>query len=83
MGYNSARYIHTIYQAMNLAFADRDFYYGDPGFSARRTRARSAFQGICRAAGQANRSGSAIIPRIRPGDPYPFQGGANPFAGAA
>ena len=32
MGYNSARYIHTIYQAMNLAFADRDFYYGDPYF---------------------------------------------------
>jgi gamma-glutamyltranspeptidase/glutathione hydrolase len=23
MGYNSARYIHTVYQAMNLAFADR------------------------------------------------------------
>ena len=32
MGYNSARYIHAIYQAMNLAFADRDFYYGDPDF---------------------------------------------------
>ena len=32
MGYNSARYIHTLYQAMNLAFADRDFYYGDPYF---------------------------------------------------
>jgi hypothetical protein len=30
MGYNSANYIHTLYQAMNLAFADRDFYYGDP-----------------------------------------------------
>ncbi len=30
MGYNSARYIHTLYQTMNLAFADRDFYYGDP-----------------------------------------------------
>ena len=29
MGYNSAQYIHTLYQAMNLAFADRDFYYGD------------------------------------------------------
>ena len=29
MGYNSARYIHTVYQAMNLAYADRDFYYGD------------------------------------------------------
>jgi len=30
LGYNSAQYIHTIYQAMNLAYADRDFYYGDP-----------------------------------------------------
>jgi gamma-glutamyltranspeptidase/glutathione hydrolase len=33
MGYNSSRYIHTIYQAMNLSFADRDFYYGDPRFA--------------------------------------------------
>jgi gamma-glutamyltranspeptidase/glutathione hydrolase len=32
MGYNSTRYIHTVYQAMSLAFADRDFYYGDPYF---------------------------------------------------
>ena len=32
MGFNSARYIHALYQAMNLAFADRDFYYGDPYF---------------------------------------------------
>ena len=33
MGYDSARYIHTLYQAMNLAYADRDFYYGDTSFS--------------------------------------------------
>jgi gamma-glutamyltranspeptidase/glutathione hydrolase len=33
MGYNSTRYIHTLYQAMSMAFADRDFYYGDPYFS--------------------------------------------------
>ena len=32
MGYNSSRYIHTLYQAISLAFADRDFYYGDPYF---------------------------------------------------
>ncbi|MFT4016057.1 MAG: gamma-glutamyltransferase [Agriterribacter sp.] len=32
MGYNSANYIHTICQAMHYAFADRDFYYGDPAF---------------------------------------------------
>src|ERR1041385_5418653 len=29
MGFNSSRYINTVYQAMSLAFADRDFYYGD------------------------------------------------------
>jgi gamma-glutamyltranspeptidase/glutathione hydrolase len=32
MGYNTSKYIHTLYQTMNLAFADRDFYYGDPAF---------------------------------------------------
>src|SRR3989442_439018 len=32
MGYNSPPYIHTVYQAMSLAFADRDFYYGAPPF---------------------------------------------------
>jgi gamma-glutamyltranspeptidase/glutathione hydrolase len=32
MGYNSAAYIHAVYQVMNLAYADRDFYYGDPYF---------------------------------------------------
>ena len=32
MGFNSSNYIHTLYQVMNLAFADRDFYYGDPYF---------------------------------------------------
>src|SRR5688572_23938907 len=32
MGYNSPRYLHTLYQAMSLSFADRDFYYGDPYF---------------------------------------------------
>ena len=32
MGFNSANYIHNLYQIMNLSFADRDFYYGDPYF---------------------------------------------------
>ncbi|MBX9719381.1 MAG: gamma-glutamyltransferase, partial [Microbacteriaceae bacterium] len=33
MRLNSADYIHTVTEAMKLAFADRDTYYGDPRFS--------------------------------------------------
>ena len=34
MGHNSAEYIHTVNQALNLAFADREQYVGDPDFVA-------------------------------------------------
>jgi gamma-glutamyltranspeptidase/glutathione hydrolase len=78
MGYNSARYIHAVYQAMNLAFADRDFYYGDPDFPPEepiagllsKDYARERFKLI---------DWKKNNPDLRPGDPYPFQGGANPF----
>jgi gamma-glutamyltranspeptidase/glutathione hydrolase len=33
MGFNSAEYIHTITEALKLAYADRDTYYGDPKFN--------------------------------------------------
>jgi gamma-glutamyltranspeptidase/glutathione hydrolase len=33
MGLNSANYIHTMTEAMKLAYADRDTYYGDPRFN--------------------------------------------------
>src|SRR6185295_10449132 len=32
MGYGSADYLHTIVEAMKLAYADRDSYYADPAF---------------------------------------------------
>ena len=32
MGHNSAEYIHTFAESFNLAFADRERYYGDPRF---------------------------------------------------
>jgi len=78
MGYNSPKYMHTIYQAMSLAFADRDFYYGDPYFAPEEpTRgllskeyARARYAGI-----NWERNDSTI----RPGDPYAYQGGTNPF----
>jgi gamma-glutamyltranspeptidase/glutathione hydrolase len=34
LGHNSAAYVHRVTEAMKLAFADRDRYYGDPRFTA-------------------------------------------------
>jgi len=78
MGYNSTRYIHTLYQTMNLAFADRDFYYGDPGFPP-----EEPIRGLL--SKDYARERAKLInpdrndPDIKPGDPYPFQGGTNPY----
>jgi len=78
LGYNSAQYIHTIYQAMNLAFADRDFYYGDPAFPP-----EEPVQGLMSKAYAkarwAQMSADKNDAAVKPGDPYPFQGGTNPF----
>jgi gamma-glutamyltranspeptidase/glutathione hydrolase len=78
MGYDTSRYINTVYQAMSLAFADRDFYYGDPYFPP-----ASPVEGLLSKAYAKERAKlidpDHANPGITPGDPYPFQGGTNPF----
>ncbi len=79
MGYNSPRYIHALYQAMNLAYADRDFYYGDPYFPP-----AEPVQGLLSKeyakARFAQINWTRNDPTVKPGDPYPYQGGTNPFS---
>jgi gamma-glutamyltranspeptidase / glutathione hydrolase len=78
MGYNSTRYIHTLYQTMSMAFADRDFYYGDPYFAPEepmkgllsKEYARQRAQLISLDKNNAN---------IGPGNPYAFEGKINPY----
>ena len=78
MGYNSVNYIHTLYQVMNLAYADRDFYYGDPYFPPEepikgllsKEYAKERIKQIDWNLNDAD---------VKPGDPYPFEGKENPY----
>ena len=78
MGYNSSRYIHTLYQVMNHAFADRDFYYGDPYFPP-----EEPVKGLLSKEYAAARVKQMNLvkndPDVKPGDPYKFMAGENPY----
>ena len=78
MGYNSARYIHTIYQAMSVAFADRDFYYGDTYFPPEEPVRGLLSKDYAKERAKLIRE-DRNDPTITAGDPYPFQSGQNPF----
>jgi gamma-glutamyltranspeptidase/glutathione hydrolase len=78
MGYNSPKYIHTLYQVLNKCFADRDFYYGDPY-----KLPKEPMQGLL--SKEYAKLRAATIDTVKnestagPGDPYPFQGETNPY----
>ncbi|HYI08792.1 MAG TPA: gamma-glutamyltransferase [Thermoanaerobaculia bacterium] len=78
MGYNSARYIHTVYQALSLAYADRDFYYGDPYFPPEEPVLGLLSKEYARDRAKLIRP-DRNDPNIGPGDPYPYQRTKNPF----
>jgi len=78
MGYNSSRYIHILSQAMHLAFADRDFYYGDPAFPPAEPVKGLLSKDYAKArAASINLLTNDTL--SGPGDPYPFEGKVNPF----
>lgn len=78
MGFNSSKYIHTLYQVMNLVYADRDFYYGDPYFPP-----QEPIKGLL--SKEYAKKRMKLIdwekndPDVKPGDPYPFEGRENPY----
>jgi gamma-glutamyltranspeptidase / glutathione hydrolase len=78
MGFNSARYIHTLYQTMNLTFADRDFYYGDPYKAP-----EEPIKGLLSKEYAKERVKTMNLERndakVQPGDPYPYEGKINPY----
>ena len=77
MGFNSTNYIHNLYQVMNLAFADRDFYYGDPYFDP-----EEPVEGLLSkdyAKERLKLISNKNNKEIKPGNPYDFQKGKNPF----
>ncbi|NRB50596.1 MAG: gamma-glutamyltransferase [Saprospiraceae bacterium] len=78
MGYNSKEYIHTLYQTMNMAFADRDFYYGDPYFPPEEPiKGLLSKEYAKERLKQMNKEKNDAT--VGPGDPYPFEGKKNPY----
>ena len=77
-GYNTADYLHALYQIMNLCYADRDFYYGDPYFEP-----KEPMKGLLSKEYAKKRleeiDWKKNNEKLKPGDPYPYQGEKNPY----
>jgi len=80
MGFNSARYIHALYQVMNLTYADRDFYYGDP-YVPPEEPIKGLLSKEYATARLKQVNWERNDPKAGPGDPYPFEGKTNPYLG--
>ncbi|MGH9140991.1 MAG: gamma-glutamyltransferase family protein [Vicinamibacterales bacterium] len=77
MGQNSADYIHTVHEAIKLAYDDRNAYLGDPAF------ATVPIKGLLSKPYAAERRrliGPKAFLEHRPGDPYVFDPDVKPPA---
>jgi gamma-glutamyltranspeptidase / glutathione hydrolase len=77
MGYNSPQYINTVYQSMSMAFADRDFYYGDPYFN--KGNPINGLLSKAYAKHWASQLDTSKNKLFHPGDPFVFLNKQNPF----
>jgi gamma-glutamyltranspeptidase/glutathione hydrolase len=77
MGAHSSEYIHTVHEAIKLAYDDRNAYLGDPAFAS------VPLKGLLSKAYAAERRkliGPTAFLEHRPGDPYPFDTDVTPPA---
>lgn len=72
LGYNTPKYLHALYQVMNLTFADRDFYYGDPYFDPVEPIEGLLSQEYAKSR-VAQINWKENDPMAAPGDPYLYQ----------
>jgi gamma-glutamyltranspeptidase/glutathione hydrolase len=78
LDFNTAKYLHAMYQVMNMSFADRDFYYGDPYFApAEPMKGLLSKEYAKKRVAEINWEKNEKT--IKPGDPYPFEGKINPY----
>ena len=77
MGHNSPQYIHTVAEALKLALADRERYYGDPNYS------KVPIDGLVSKGYASTRAkhmrGDAACPELpEAGDPWQYSNGEGP-----
>lgn len=73
MRHNSADYIHTVIEALKLAFSDRETYYGDPDF-VEVPLAGLLSLGYAAERREAMDPAQAAAEMPLPGDPWPYMG---------
>jgi len=77
MGRDSADYVHTVHEAIKLAYDDRNAFYGDPDF------VKVPIRGLLSADYAASRRkliGAQAFLEHRPGDPFAFDPDVKPPA---